>query len=122
MRILPRVHQSAESVLGRTERGNRVRGRIQVLPPGSATRASPSANSVGETRHQRGPVPHLVVVGGRGRRSRLTSAYLLGSVVVALAAAPASAVTPPTGGAVGGPAPQVHALQCRTGCMGAMAG
>jgi murein DD-endopeptidase MepM/ murein hydrolase activator NlpD len=67
-------------------------------------------------------LPHSAVVAGRGRRPRLTSAYLLGSVLTAFAVAPAHAATPPTGGAVAGPAPKIRALQCRTGCMGVMAG
>jgi murein DD-endopeptidase MepM/ murein hydrolase activator NlpD len=68
-------------------------------------------------------VPHFAVVDGRVRRLRLTSAYLLGSVFAALAAAPAVAsTTPPTGGAAPGPAPKIRALTCRTECMGVTAG
>jgi murein DD-endopeptidase MepM/ murein hydrolase activator NlpD len=66
-------------------------------------------------------VPHSAVVDGRGLRPRRTSAYFLGSVLAALAATPASAATPPTGGALAGPAPTVAALQCRTQCMGVTA-
>jgi hypothetical protein len=40
-----------------------------------------------------------------------------------IVATPAAATTPaPTGGAVAGPAPKIKALQCRTACMGVMAG
>src|SRR4029077_1079401 len=39
-----------------------------------------------------------------------------------LAGAPAHPPPPPTGGAVAGPAPKIRALQCRTACMGVMAG
>src|SRR3954451_4693250 len=46
----------------------------------------------------------------------------LGSVLAAIVATPAAAATPPTGGAVAGPAPRIKALQCRTACMGARAG
>jgi hypothetical protein len=67
-------------------------------------------------------VPHSAVVDDRVRRPRLTSAYLLGSVLAAVAVAPAAAATPPTGGAVAGPAPTIKALQCRTACMGLTAG
>ncbi len=67
-------------------------------------------------------MPHSAVVVGRVLRSRRTSAYLLGSVFTALAVAPANAATPPTGGAIAGPAPKIRALQCRTECMGVMAG
>jgi murein DD-endopeptidase MepM/ murein hydrolase activator NlpD len=68
-------------------------------------------------------VPHSAVVDGRVRRPRLTSAYLLGSVLAMIVATPAAATTPaPTGGAVAGPTPKIKALQCRTACMGVMAG
>jgi murein DD-endopeptidase MepM/ murein hydrolase activator NlpD len=68
-------------------------------------------------------VPHSAVVDGRLSRPRRTSAYVFGSVLVALAAAtPASAHTPPTGGAIATPTPKVRALQCRTACMGLTAG
>ena len=73
-------------------------------------------------------MPHSAVVVGRIRRSRRTSAYLLGSVFAAgsvftaLAVSPAAAATPPTGGALAAPAPKVRALQCRTACMGVTAG
>jgi murein DD-endopeptidase MepM/ murein hydrolase activator NlpD len=63
-------------------------------------------------------VPHSAVVDGRASRPRRTSAYVLGSVLAALAATPAGAATPPTGGAIAGPAPKVRTLQCRTQCMG----
>ena len=68
-------------------------------------------------------MPHSAVVDGRVRRPRLTSAYLLGSVLAIIIATPAAASTPaPTGGAVAGPAPRIKALQCRTACMGLTAG
>jgi hypothetical protein len=68
-------------------------------------------------------VPHSAVVDGRVRRPRLTSAYLLGSVLAMIVATPAAASTPAgTGGAVAGPAPKIKALQCRTACMGVTAG
>ena len=67
-------------------------------------------------------MPHLAVVAGWLRRPRRTSAYLLGSVVAALAAAPAHAATTPTGGALASPTPTVKTLQCRTACMGVTAG
>jgi murein DD-endopeptidase MepM/ murein hydrolase activator NlpD len=49
---------------------------------------------------------------------------VLGSVLAALAAAPApaAAALPPTGGALAGPVPTLRALQCRTECMGLTAG
>ena len=72
---------------------------------------------------EEGAVPKRAVVVGRDRRSRRTSAYLLGSVLAAaLAATPATAATPPTGGAVPAPAAKVRALVCRTACMGVTAG
>jgi murein DD-endopeptidase MepM/ murein hydrolase activator NlpD len=43
-------------------------------------------------------------------------------VLAALAAAPAHAATPPTGGALASPTPKVKTLQCRTACMGVTAG
>jgi len=55
-------------------------------------------------------------------RPRWTTAYLLGSVFAALAVTPAAAATPPTGGAQASPTPKLKALQCRTACMGVMAG
>jgi murein DD-endopeptidase MepM/ murein hydrolase activator NlpD len=68
-------------------------------------------------------VPHLAVVDGRIRRSRRTSAYLLGSAFAAMAVTPASAATPPpTGGAVAGPVAKIRTMQCRTECMGLTAG
>jgi murein DD-endopeptidase MepM/ murein hydrolase activator NlpD len=67
-------------------------------------------------------VPHPAVVVGRIRRPRRTSAYLLGSVLATVAATPAAAATPPTGGAVAGPTPKVRVLQCRTECSGLTAG
>ena len=67
-------------------------------------------------------MPHSAVVDGRSTRPRRTSAYLLGSVLTAVAATPAAAATPPTGGALAGPAPKVRAVQCRTECMGLSAG
>ena len=67
-------------------------------------------------------MPHFAVVDGRARRPRWTSAYLLGSLVAVLAATPATAATPPTGGALASPTPKVRALQCRTACMGMTAG
>jgi murein DD-endopeptidase MepM/ murein hydrolase activator NlpD len=70
---------------------------------------------------EEGAVPKRAVVDGRPR-SRRTSAYLLGSVLALLAATPAAASTPPTGGAVAGPTPKIRAMACRTACMGVMAG
>jgi len=67
-------------------------------------------------------LPHSAVVDGRSTRPRRTSAYLLGSVLTAVAATPAAAATPPTGGALAGPAPKIRAVQCRTDCMGLTAG
>lgn len=67
-------------------------------------------------------MPHSAVVDGRSTRPRRTSAYLLGSVLTAVAATPAAAATAPTGGALAGPAPKIRALQCRTDCMGLTAG
>ncbi len=67
-------------------------------------------------------MPHSAVVVGRWIRPRRTSAYLFGSVLALSGAAPAAAATPPTGGALAGPAPKVRALQCRTDCMGLTAG
>ena len=67
-------------------------------------------------------MPHLAAVDGRARRPRSTTAYVLGSVIALLAAVPAGASTPPTGGAVAGPAPKLRGLVCRTLCMGVTVG
>ena len=67
-------------------------------------------------------MPHFAVVDGRAHRPRWTSAYVLGSLVTVLAATPATAATPPTGGALASPTPRVRTLQCRTACMGMTAG
>jgi murein DD-endopeptidase MepM/ murein hydrolase activator NlpD len=63
-------------------------------------------------------LPHSAAVVGRARPRR-TYAYLLGTIVAALAPAQAAhGATPSTGGADAGPAPRLRALQCRTACAG----
>ena len=51
-------------------------------------------------------------------RPRLTYAYVLGLTVAGLASVPATAATPPTGGAQASPAPRLRTLECRTACAG----
>ena len=46
---------------------------------------------------------------------------MLGLVIAALASVPATAATPPTGGAQAGPTPKLRALLCRTACAGVSA-
>jgi len=62
-------------------------------------------------------LPHSAVVAGRSR-PRLTYAYVLGLAIAVLASVPATAATPPTGGAQAGPTPKLRALLCRTACAG----
>ena len=62
-------------------------------------------------------MPHSAVVAGRSR-PRLTYAYVLGLAIAGLASVPATAATPPTGGAQAGPTPKLRALLCRTACAG----
>ncbi len=62
-------------------------------------------------------MPHSAVVAGRSR-PRLTYAYVLGFVLAGLAISPATAATPPTGGAQAGPTPKLRTLLCRTACAG----
>ena len=64
-------------------------------------------------------MPHSAVVAGRSR-PRLTNAYafVLGLTIAVAASVPATAATPPTGGAQAGPTPKLRALSCRTACAG----
>ena len=62
-------------------------------------------------------MPHSAVVAGRSR-PRLTYAYVLGLTIAGLASVPATAATPPTGGAQASPTPKLRALLCRTACAG----
>jgi murein DD-endopeptidase MepM/ murein hydrolase activator NlpD len=62
-------------------------------------------------------LPHSAVVAGRSR-PRLKYAYVLGLTIAGLVSIPATAATPPTGGAQAGPTPKLRTLLCRTACAG----
>ena len=69
-------------------------------------------------------MPHSAVVDGRVRRPRLTSAYLLGSVLAAVRRDVRPLPRPPRRPAAPSPGRRrgSSALQCRTACMGVTAG